>query len=105
MKDTPHNNEIFTFHLVKMPFLSLIRNIFFPLHKKNIKGLIHSESFCIMNLGETIASPSRYNWNSIAFFMWWSSESDLKKFLSGSIGILHVSFFPKILYLFFATSR
>ena len=86
MENKLKNSEIFTFHLVKMPLLSLLKNLISPLYKNDINGLIHSESFCIMNLGETIVSLKRYNWNSIAFFMWWRNENELEDFLQSQKG-------------------
>ena len=75
-------SSIWVRRLLMIYFLSILKYLFFPLHKEEIKGLIHSESFCIMNLGETIVSPSRYNWSSMAFFMWWQDEKSLENFLS-----------------------
>ncbi len=75
------NNEIFTFHLVNMSFFSMLKHLISPLHKKNITGLKHSESFFLMNLGEPILFLKRFNLKSIGLFMWWSDENELNQFL------------------------
>ncbi|TGL59099.1 hypothetical protein EHQ58_09285 [Leptospira ognonensis] len=89
MRSINQSNEIFTFHLVKIPFLSLPKFLFSSLHKRNIPGVLHSESFFTMNLGESIFSPNRYNLQSFAFFVWWREESFLDAMLNDpSFGIL-----------------
>lgn len=75
------SNEIFSFHLVRLPFLDVPKLLFAPPHKKNIPGLTHSESFFTMNLGAPIALPPRYNFKSFAFFAWWRNEISLDEFL------------------------
>ncbi len=76
--------EIFSFHLVKLPFATLTR--FLLTNRRNIDfaGLQHSEGFFTMNLGAPIASASRYNFNTLAFFAWWSDEARLNEFLQQS---------------------
>ncbi len=78
---TMTNTEIFSFHLVTIPFLDVPRFVFTPMHGKNIPGLNHSESFFTMNLGESIVSPPRYNFKTFALFAWWSDEKFLDDFL------------------------
>lgn len=73
--------EIFSFHLARLPLLSLPVFLACPIYKNNIAGLKHSESFFTMNLGRSIASPSRYNFESVALFAWWESEAALNNFL------------------------
>lgn len=79
--DTKGPKEIFSFHLIKLPFLKVPRFLLSPMYKKKISGLNHSENFFIMNLGESITSPLRYRIKSFAFFAWWRDEIYLDKFL------------------------
>jgi hypothetical protein len=53
-----------------------------PLYKKNISGLRHSETFCTMNLGTEIASPTRFNITDLGHLYWWQSEQDLESHLA-----------------------
>ena len=62
----------------------LPRFLFSPSHKQKIPGLKHSESLFTMNLGESVLAPHRYNFESVAFFAWWSKESFLSDFLKYS---------------------
>lgn len=78
------SKEIFSFHLVSLPFSKVPGFVFSKAFKKNIPGLKHSESFFTMNLGEKVISPVRYNLKTVAFFAWWNQESDLEKFLEMS---------------------
>lgn len=75
------SDEIFSLHLANIPMIDLTRFLLFPVHKKNIPGLKHSESLFTMNLGEPIVSASRYNLRSFAFFAWWQKERFLDEFL------------------------
>jgi len=75
------SSEIFSFHLANLPLLDVPRFLMSPLHKKNIQGLNHSESFLTMNLGEPILSAPRYNFRNSAFFAWWRDETFLDEFL------------------------
>ena len=91
--DTPQ--EIFCFHIVKLSLLQSILRLLFPLHKTNIVGLNHSETFYTMELGTSIFNISRYNFRKLAIFTWWESEEALKNFLQNSP---HVSS-PKAWYI------
>lgn len=82
--DQKHSEEIFSFHLVKIPFFKKIALLFTPLHKRKVPGLLHSEFFFTMNLGEPVMSLQRYNLSTMAFFAWWSDESKLENFLQQS---------------------
>lgn len=79
--DIAHPTEIFSFHLVKLTLSEIPRFLRSPIHKKNISGLNHSESFLTMNLGQPIISTPRYNFNQFAFFAWWRNETFLDEFL------------------------
>jgi hypothetical protein len=79
-------NEIFSFHLIKLP---LTRVPFFLLGSTNkVSGLTYSERFLTMNLGAPIASSSRYNLRNAAFFAWWKEEHFLNEFLESPSGAI-----------------
>jgi hypothetical protein len=80
-KNENESKEIFSFHLVNLSFFSGLQFFFRPLHKRSIPGLHHSECFFAMNLGESVMSPRRFKLNSFAFFMWWSDEREIDRFV------------------------
>jgi hypothetical protein len=73
------SREIFSFHLMKLP----LRQVPFFLFSSTseVSGLKHSEKFLTMNLGASIATSSRYNFKTAAFFAWWEGEHSLDEFL------------------------
>ena len=87
--DQPSSNkeeskEIFSFHLVQLSLFSMLKYFFRPLHKRNIAGLRHSESFFVMNLGEGVLSTKRFSLGSFAFFMWWNEEQNIDEMMEQS---------------------
>ena len=78
------SQEIFSFHLIHSSLLKTLPYLMFPLHKKKIQGLKHSEMLLMMQLGASIISPTRFRANQIAFFACWSEESALEDFLEHS---------------------
>lgn len=76
------SNEIFSFHLMKLPLRKVPFFLFKPADK--VPGLLHSESFLTMKLGAPITFFSRYNFNIAAFFAWWKEEYFLSQFLESS---------------------
>jgi hypothetical protein len=73
------SNEIFSFHLIKLPLTKVPFFLLRP-HSK-VSGLLHSESLLTMNLGSSIVLSSRYNCNLAAYFAWWKEEHFLDQFL------------------------
>lgn len=73
--------SIFSYHLVKIPFLKGAANIFLSPIKKNTKGLIHAEYMSAMTLGSPIFSSSRVLIGQVAVFMQWENENDLNNYL------------------------
>jgi len=69
------SNEIFSFHLTKLPFRKVPSFLFGSASK--ISGLKHSERFLTMNLGASIAMSARYNFTTGAFFARWEDERAL----------------------------
>jgi hypothetical protein len=83
------SREIFSFHLMKLPLRKVPSFLFGSVNK--ISGLKHSERFLTMNLGAPIATPSRYNIQTAAFFAWWEDEQFLDEFLKSPFGIFFSS--------------
>ena len=73
--------NIFSYHLVKVPFALAIKGIFLNPIDKKTKGLIHSEYMTAMTLGSPILSPSRFLTKQIAIFAQWENEKDLENYL------------------------
>ncbi len=73
--------NIFSYHLVKIPFLLVIKGIFSNPISKSTKGLIHSEYMTAMTLGSPIISPSRFLMRQVAIFAQWENEKDLEVYL------------------------
>jgi len=76
------SKEIFSFHLLRLPLWGVPGFLLNPMHAKKIDGLLHSESFLTMKLGEPIASAPRYSFRNLAFFAWWRDETVLDAFLN-----------------------
>ena len=77
MSSDSSSKEIFSFHLVHLSFFSILAYFFRPLHKRNIPGIRHSESFFVMNLGEGVFSFKRFNLGSCGFFIWWDEDAHI----------------------------
>lgn len=73
--------SIFSYHLIKLPFLVAIKGIFSNPIEKSTKGLIHSEFMTAMTLGSPILSPSRILIGQVAVFMQWENEIALENYL------------------------
>lgn len=73
--------SLFTYHLVKISCFSAIKNLLFPLNKKNIPGLIHTEIMTTMVLGSPIFSFSRMQIRQLVVFAQWENEAALEQFL------------------------
>jgi hypothetical protein len=73
--------SVFSYHLVKANYFSALKLIFFPLHSKNIQGLIHAECMTVMTLGSALFSPSRFLIKQVAIFAQWENEKYIDQFL------------------------
>lgn len=73
--------NIFSYHLVELPFFVAIKRICSNPISKNTKGLIHAEYMTAMTLGSPIFSPSRVLIRQVAVFMQWENETALNNFL------------------------
>jgi hypothetical protein len=74
--------NIFSYHLVKIPYTLAIKGLFsVPINKKT-KGLIHSEYMTAMTLGSPILSSSRFLIKQVAIFAQWENEEALENYLN-----------------------
>lgn len=73
------NQNIFTYHLIKLSFFSALKNVLFPINK--IKGLIHAETMSAMELGSSIFAPTRIFSTTVVVFAQWENEITFSEFL------------------------
>lgn len=73
--------NIFSYHLVELPFFVATKRIFSNPISKNTKGLIHLEYMSAMTLGSPIFSTSRILIGQVAVFMQWENETALENYL------------------------
>lgn len=73
--------SIFSYHLVRVPFHTGLKNMFLPWKTKNIPGLIYSEPMTAMTLGSAILSTERVLVREFVFFAQWEDESAIDRFL------------------------
>jgi len=73
--------NIFSYHLVRIPFTLAIKGLFSAPIKRNTKGLIHSEYMTAMTLGSPIISSSRFLIKQVAIFAQWENEEALENYL------------------------
>lgn len=75
------NMNIFSYHLVKLSFLSSFKMMLFPIKPHKTNGLIHAETMSAMILGSPIFSLSRIFSREIVVFAQWENEDKLNQFL------------------------
>jgi hypothetical protein len=73
--------SVFSYHLVKLPFLSALKIMLSPIGSKQLKGLIHAETMSAMILGSSFLSKSRIFNREIVVFAQWENENYLNDFL------------------------
>lgn len=73
--------NIFSYHLVKIPFSLAIKGLFSDPIDKKTKGLIHFEYMAAMTLGSPIVSPSRFLIKQVVIFAQWENEVALENYL------------------------
>lgn len=73
--------NIFSYHLVKIPFTLAVKGLFSDPISKKTKGLIHSEYMTAMTLGSPIISTSRFLIRQVAIFVQWENEEALENYL------------------------
>lgn len=79
--------SLFSYHLVRLSFISALRAVLLPIQSKKINGLIHAETMSVMILGSSIFSKSRFFNRELVVFAQWKNEEYLNDFLqSSSIG-------------------
>ncbi len=73
--------SVFTYHIVKIPFISALKAMFFPIKANKINGLIYAETMSVMTLGSPIYSISRIFSRNIVVFAQWENENAINQFL------------------------
>lgn len=73
--------NIFSYHLVKLPFRSSVKMLLFPINHQKTNGLIHAETMSAMVLGSPIFSLTRIFSREIVVFAQWENEDKLNQFL------------------------
>mgnify|MGYP000651601783 CR=1 FL=1 len=73
--------NIFSYHLVEIPFTLAIKGLFANPIDKKTKGIVHFEYMTAMTLGSPIISASRFLINQVVVFAQWENESSLNDFL------------------------
>jgi hypothetical protein len=77
----PPGQELFSFHLLRLPLTKTPGFLLRPLHEQAVPGLRHAESFFTMKLGEPVTSGPRYDLRKVAVFAWWNDAAALDAFL------------------------
>lgn len=73
------NQNLFTYHIIKLSFFLALKSVFFPINKT--KGIIHAETMSAMELGSSIFAPTRLFSRTVVVFAQWKNENALKEFL------------------------
>lgn len=76
--------SVFSYHLVRLSFISALRIMIFPIDSKQINGLIHAETMTAMILGSSVFSISRIFSSEIVVFAQWENEDYLNEFLQSN---------------------
>ena len=95
------NQNLFTYHLIKLSFFTALKSVLFPIKKNKIKGLIHAETMSAMELGSSIFTPTRLFSRIIIVFAQWENENSFTEFLqTNSLGKeLSKSWYLKLKYV------
>lgn len=75
---------IFSYHLVKLSYVSSLKMMLFPVKAVKITGLIHAETMSAMVLGSPIYSATRFFNREIVVFAQWENEQALEDFLKNN---------------------
>ncbi|MFV0233465.1 hypothetical protein OBK30_10470 [Empedobacter falsenii] len=73
--------SVFSYHLVKLSFISALRMMILPIKSKQVNGLIYAETMSAMVLGSSIFSKSRFFNREIVVFAQWEDEKYINEFL------------------------
>ena len=95
------NQNLFTYHLIKLPFFTALKSVLFPIKKSKIKGLIHAETMSAMELGSSIFALTRLFSRTVVVFAQWENEKVFSEFmLSNSFGkLLSKSWYLKLKFI------
>lgn len=75
------NQNLFTYHLIKLSFFSALKSVLFPINKNKVKGLIHAETMSAMELGSSTYKPTRLFSRTIVVFAQWENEKTFSEFI------------------------
>jgi len=75
------NQNLFTYHLIKLSFFSALKNVLLSINKTKIEGLIHAETMSAMELGSSIITPTRLFSRTIVVFAQWENEKTFSEFI------------------------
>lgn len=75
------NQNLFTYHLLRLSFLSSVKSVVFSINSSKINGLIHAETMTAMELGSSVFAPTRLFSRTIVVFAQWNDENALNQFL------------------------
>lgn len=78
------NQNLFTYHLIKLSFFTALKSVHFPINKTKIKGLIHEETMSAMELGSSIFAPTRLFSTTVVVFAQWDNEKAFLEFLQSN---------------------
>ena len=73
--------DLFTYHLIKLPFFAALKHMLSPIKATNIQGLLHAETMSAMQLGSSVFAPTRLFSSTIVVFAQWKDEDVLQTFL------------------------
>ncbi len=73
--------SVYSYHIVKLPLVSALRILLFPINSNTINGLVHAETMSAMILGSPLYSLSRFFNREIVVFAQWKNEDHLNNFL------------------------
>lgn len=77
-----NSHTLFSYHLIRLNYWDSIRFMLFPIHSKNVNGLIHADIMSAMKLGSSIFHINRLMNREIAVFAQWENQAALDDFLS-----------------------
>jgi hypothetical protein len=72
---------VFSYHLIRLPFIQSVRGLMANPLGKNTPGLVHAEFMTAMTLGSPIVSPARFLLRQVAIFAQWENEQALDAYL------------------------
>lgn len=83
------DKQLFTYHIIKLPYFTALKYLLFSINKVQIKGLIHAETMSAMKLGSSVFSFSRFFSRTLIVFAQWENEESFLQFMeTNTLGTL-----------------